>query len=939
MFFSFGHHLPTPTPKITRFHLPDNHPPSMNEIFIFSQNDSLQVALGASSSSGAAIFTPHTRPLALAIPIAVNADEDTCVPGATSAQALPLVPLMDGNNNNKDTPKKKSLKSCTNLELDDHMNEMGLKYKTFVACFSTSRLDMPGVAQVKADFQSLLQPLTSHQRMDDIVRIRDYLDVCNRGALLLKVWKRIQSFTAKDLGRPSASVVNTIMDFNQNVQVMDGIAPSSIPTEMHAWLRSEAGRQLLRTGDFAQAFADSGCPNVETLGIVARVEVTKQQIDFVEVAIATTLSQYEGVNFNNAIDQLIGFFRSFNDHKTHYMAEVSSPMCCILKVIESDDDCSSHVDTLTSNRRAPVFRSFMYHASSKLGGQLVERARNRVEASKKSREAGVKFTEAKGEVDAAHATVKGLVDKKSPATGLESRAVSSDLVKNCGRWLNTFNSVSDKHIGQAGCTVKQEDVMGVKGSLAQTLGGFASITMERGHIAVCESVKVLILQEVKVEDILCEEWHSRAQTFSLVRKAFGDVTTAPVIVEFCTEASLSNLLPDGIFPWMYDFYSKVMSLATAGAQLLGQVGMGAIQIKDIEEAVVSEKIVEMLKDEAKRAALEHGIAEAMQALGTLKRDFALAIEAVPSVLNRAASDKCKQCLEILKTPSADIVHHIKSMGDFIKVMYLKVGRPCFQLSAAKAAQLAESYVSNAQPFRAATKNIQLDLMPVCDTDVKTTDSIKCILACPETDPIRARLAIALSDVCEAAEEHAKIRSDFEFDSLRRRACRLLERSRGLGVAQPEGSTVSGVDVAVQYCTLLGEYASLADALQDYKREYPAGSTAKQVSGRVAEGAKMLKDCMAFCLGQAATCLKTHAEKALSLPKDWKVAISDRNETRLKVLVNTPGKQQLVEDIRKVKELMKDNLEVRIKEASKAGVKETPEIKETVVSLQTIVTDV
>ena len=47
----------------------------------------------------------------------------------------------------------------------------------------------------------------------------------------------------------------------------------------------------------------------------------------------------------------------------------------------------------------------------------------------------------------------------------------------------------------------------------------------------------------------------------------------------------------------------------------------------------------------------------------------------------------------------------------------------------------------------------------------------------------------------------------------------------------------------------------------------------------------------------------------------------------------------MEDIRKVKELMKDNLEVRIKEASKAGVKETPEIKETVVSLQTIVTDV
>ena len=158
--------------------------------------------------------------------------------------------------------------------------------------------------------------------------------------------------------------------------------PQTVPPEMDSWMNTETARGKLRGGDFTAAFEEGKVLQITNLSQSALAEVKKQQVALVESAQSIVLSQVDDSAISVAVERLLPFFADFQQAAAGYTSEIVGPMSDLHQTVALTDDCAAAVKRVSDNRRREIYRAFMFHATSKLGLKLVERAESVIAAKK-----------------------------------------------------------------------------------------------------------------------------------------------------------------------------------------------------------------------------------------------------------------------------------------------------------------------------------------------------------------------------------------------------------------------------------------------------------------------------------------------------------------------------------------------------------------------------
>ena len=212
---------------------------------------------------------------------------------------------------------------------------------------------------------------------------------------------------------------------------------------------------------YAQAFEKSACAGLNTLHLEVRKTVFRQQVDVLELGIQLVMSQQDSVQIDTAIEQMGTFFHSISPYGGGYSTNTIEAFEVLNSVTRLDDQFASSLRLLENRKRDDVYKAFVYHPTAKIGNIIMERAQSKLKAETSAREFSTTFTSAREESNGLH---DELISTTTALACMGDQNVQ--LKPKVTVWMKLITDASEELVGQQGCSITSQDVMGFQTNVA-----------------------------------------------------------------------------------------------------------------------------------------------------------------------------------------------------------------------------------------------------------------------------------------------------------------------------------------------------------------------------------------------------------------------------------------------------------------------------------------
>lgn len=195
-----------------------------------------------------------------------------------------------------------------------------------------------------------------------------------------------------ELIKASPTVATIILDLQDSISKSRHVF-TTVPVVITEWIADDEARKLLRKGDFVSAFQHASKPDslsaTQSNDVLSRLATGQAQ--FAEQAVQAILDNLTGDPLQQAIERFVRFCSDFETHSKAYHNRVRIPMGHFLSLAKLDDKVEDALQCINQEKRAEVFKAFMYHPNSKFGLELVKRAEAHLKVSRNARKASADF--------------------------------------------------------------------------------------------------------------------------------------------------------------------------------------------------------------------------------------------------------------------------------------------------------------------------------------------------------------------------------------------------------------------------------------------------------------------------------------------------------------------------------------------------------------------
>lgn len=807
----------------------------------------------------------------------------------TGNGGLPVAP-SDG----AAVPKKKAKNvKMSGDELRQAVVGLKSKYTAYQSEFINSKHTLETATAFKTELTGIVRPLGSASLLDDMVTVRDMIEGVNKSIDLIKRWKKCNSFSAHDLIKAAANTASAILDLKEQVHAVSQIF-GDYPIAMKTWLDQDGARQCLRQGQYSDAFdmavhkdGDGAIASVASMHTDRYRALMDAQISVCESASTAILNQLESETFGQSLPRLGEFFGAFIAVQDGYVDEAKNPMRNLNKLVTMAGDVDDAILVINNHKRGPIYRAFMYHNTSKLGGELLRRAETQLAGTKKARDAQKSFLSTSDEVDDLKERVRDAHDAQSLGDSeRHSVSVVKHVESKLPAWWAVIKDVKVHFMNQTGCTIDTPAVVSITAKLASRFRDIGHLLARTSSQLVLSAI-VQSKTNAENEDVsfatVLEPFFAPQDSIHAIAVRSQALYKSAVAVEFFVDCGLDVDEYQRTICF-FDSFSKSLVKLDAMYRCLG---LSDSKLAALEDTELVAQLAARLSDEKTGANTSNGMADFMESVSAFK-GFCDMKEGVPVSLNTAAVDSFAKFL-------CDTYDDTTGAGDAPMVQELQTGlasvasnlfqlplNACSACLEAILEELRKHYVVN-QDWWKQTTSPMLDLCPeVLDHDDTVQKMLEAVVAMQEPERVAARLAMSISEACLPGVEHTENSQQFQFNGVQLEACRLLHL-----IASGKDTSVSALLESIK------NGVSIMRRLARLKKEHPSSDRAAE---RVRHSGKQLSVILITPCQSLLELLKKQADDTVVVPLDWEKAVVSRDTKACVDIVGRGGYKPLADAI-------------------------------------------